>query len=116
VVDHPALGIVSFPFPYSTSLWVWGANTEGELGNHGSVDINHPILNDVFFPAGSSRVSPLVTGMMADLIAWRWPGTGICLPGAMTRLARSVTALTAQTYLGQSRFVRQGKLPHVRSS
>jgi alpha-tubulin suppressor-like RCC1 family protein len=36
-----------------TSLWVWGANTEGELGNHGNIDINQPRLNDVFFPAGT---------------------------------------------------------------
>src|SRR5215813_7894641 len=26
--------VVSVPFPYPTSLWVWGANTEGELGNN----------------------------------------------------------------------------------
>src|SRR5262245_46374091 len=49
--------VVSFPFPYPTSLWVWGANTEGELGNNGSVDIDHPILNDVFFPAGTVLTS-----------------------------------------------------------
>jgi alpha-tubulin suppressor-like RCC1 family protein len=58
--DHPTLGIVSFPFPYPTSLRVWGRNTEGELGNHGNIDINQPRLNDVFFPAGT-----VLTGLAA---------------------------------------------------
>src|SRR5215510_6479569 len=54
--------VVSFPFPYTTSLRVWGANTEGELGNRGNpdIDIDHPTLNDVFFPAGT-----VLTGLAA---------------------------------------------------
>jgi hypothetical protein len=52
--------VVSFPFPYTTSLWVWGANTHGELGNNANHDIDHPFRNDVFFPADT-----LLTGLAA---------------------------------------------------
>src|SRR5262245_3773799 len=52
--------VVSLPFPYTTSLWVWGANREGELVNHGNIDIDQPRLNDVFFPAGT-----VLTGLAA---------------------------------------------------
>jgi alpha-tubulin suppressor-like RCC1 family protein len=54
--------VVSFPFPYPTSLRVWGRNTEGELGNHANADIDHPTLNDVFFPAGTQ-----LTGLAAGV-------------------------------------------------
>ena len=117
--------VVSFPFPYTTSLWVWGANTHGELGNNANHDIDHPFRNDVFFqPIRCSRVSLPITDSIpqiphcrtSDLIAWRWPETGICLHGAITHLARSVTVLAAKTYLVQSGSARQDKPPHVQSS
>src|SRR5262245_40288153 len=40
------------PFFFPTVLWVWGANTDGELGDAASVDTNHPITTS-FFPAGT---------------------------------------------------------------
>src|SRR5262249_37756514 len=41
--------------------WVWGANTEGELGNQANVDINHPFPNNVFFPEGT-QLTTLAAG------------------------------------------------------
>src|SRR5262249_51843432 len=54
--------VVSFPFPYPTSLRVWGRNTEFELGNYANADIDHPRPNDVFFPAGTQ-----LTGLAAGV-------------------------------------------------
>ena len=75
--------VVSFPFPYPTSLWVWGANTEGELGNLGNVDLNQPRLNDTVFPAGTQLTGlaaghsaidrgshSLAVAMNGNLFAW----------------------------------------------
>jgi alpha-tubulin suppressor-like RCC1 family protein len=45
-------------FPFSTDLWVWGANGQGELGNQGSGDIGVPI-RQALLPSGtlSSRLA-----------------------------------------------------------
>ena len=45
-------------FPFSTDLWVFGANGQGELGTQGSGDINVPIRQAIL-PAGtfSSRLA-----------------------------------------------------------
>jgi len=40
-------------FLFPTVLWVWGANSHGELGDAANVDTNHPITT-AFFPAGTT--------------------------------------------------------------
>jgi alpha-tubulin suppressor-like RCC1 family protein len=49
---------VVIAFPFSTDLWVFGANGQGELGTQGSGDINVPI-RQALLPAGtlSSRLA-----------------------------------------------------------
>jgi alpha-tubulin suppressor-like RCC1 family protein len=65
VVHHP-VGTVVFPNP--TSLWVWGADTEGELGDNASVDKVQPHPNNVFFPVGTVLMS-LTAGNQNTLVA-----------------------------------------------
>ena len=45
-------------FPFSTDLWVWGANGQGELGTQGNGDIDHP-TRQALLPVGtlSSRLA-----------------------------------------------------------
>jgi len=54
VIRYPERAVA---FPYPTSLWVWGADTEGELGDLASVDKVLPHLNDAVFPAGTLLTS-----------------------------------------------------------
>ncbi|HXJ81580.1 MAG TPA: hypothetical protein VMS64_23220 [Candidatus Methylomirabilis sp.] len=48
----------AFDFPYPTNLWVWGANSQGELGDGADVNLNQPILQ-ALLPVGtlSSRLA-----------------------------------------------------------
>jgi len=39
-------------FPFTTDLWVWGANAQGELGTQGSGDIGVPV-RQALLPAGT---------------------------------------------------------------
>jgi alpha-tubulin suppressor-like RCC1 family protein len=57
MIHDPPPNISTIPFPSPTSLWVWGADTEGELGDNASVDKLQPHPNNVFFPAGTVLTS-----------------------------------------------------------
>ena len=91
LINNPAPNINIGPFQLPTSLWVWGADTEGELGNHANVDRLQPVPNNVFFPAGTVLTSlaagngniqnldgthSLAVDMNRNLWAWGFNGFG----------------------------------------
>lgn len=49
MANTPSVRLFLFP----TVLWVWGANSHGELGDAANVDTNHPITT-AFFPTGTT--------------------------------------------------------------
>jgi alpha-tubulin suppressor-like RCC1 family protein len=57
MIQDPAPAIPTVPFQPPTSLWVWGADTEGELGDNANVDKLKPHPNNVFFPVGTVLMS-----------------------------------------------------------